>query len=409
MKVRHQSRIFLFTTMSFADHYLENNALMPAFLESPPSGKLKIVVMIPSCNEPDIIDTINSLAECTKPQCDVEVIVVLNESVNAPAHVREMNEQSAKQLTNWNADAPFSLHTIRPAPFPSKHAGVGWARKTGMDEAVRRFNMLNRPEGIIVSLDADTLVEKNYLIEIEKLFSVKKPPVGATIRFSHRIDELTDEWQKRGISLYEKYLNYYRDALEYCGYPHAIHTVGSALAVRADAYIKQGGMNRRQAGEDFYFLHKLTQLGPLAELNSTCVYPSGRVSDRVPFGTGAAMSKWVKGEDRISKTYNFRSFIDLKSFFELTGKLYEGAKLSECKITTPVRCFLNETTFEKTLDEILKNCSSFDAFNKRFFQKFNAFVIMRFQNISHANGDYEWQNLEEAIEDMGRLEWRILE
>ena len=33
--------------------------------------------------------------------------------------------------------------------------GVGLARKTGMDEAVRRFNAINNPEGIILNLDAD--------------------------------------------------------------------------------------------------------------------------------------------------------------------------------------------------------------------------------------------------------------
>ncbi len=33
--------------------------------------------------------------------------------------------------------------------------------------------------------------------------------------------------------------------------------VGSALAVKALQYVKAGGMNRKQAGEDFYFVQKL--------------------------------------------------------------------------------------------------------------------------------------------------------
>ena len=391
--------------MSFADYYLEYRALVPELIEDYPSEELGMVVMIPACNEPCLLDTIRSLAECAHPECDTEVIVVINESENATLQVKEMNEQSFSQLADWkeqNQGVPFSLYTVRPEPFPTKHAGVGWARKTGMDEAVRRFNKLNRPNGVIISLDADTLVDTNYLVEIEKLFSGKKPPVGATIRFRHRIDELDDEWQRLGIILYEKYLYFYKDALAYCGYPHAIHTVGSALAVRADAYAKQGGMNRRQAGEDFYFLHKLTQLGPLFELNSTCVHPSGRVSDRVPFGTGAAIMKWVNGEDRISKTYNFRSFVDLKYFFDLAGRFFEGANLADYDIPTPLYRFLDEIGFDKTLDEVRNNCSSFDTFAKRFFQKFNAFSIMKFQNSSHTCGDYEWQNLEEAVDELNK-------
>ena len=397
--------------MSFADYYLDSRTLAPVIIEEQPSVNLGMVVMIPACNEPCIIDTIRSIAECFHPECDVEVIVVINEPENASLQIKEMNRQSVIQLAEWkamNKNVFFLLHTVMPEPFTTKHAGVGWARKTGMDEAVRRFNLINRPSGVIISLDADTLVDKNYLVEIEKLFSAERPPVGATIRFSHRVDELSDEWHKVGITLYEKYLNYYKNALSYCGYPHAIHTVGSAFAVRADAYVKQGGMNRRQAGEDFYFLHKLTQLGKLSELNTTCVYPSGRVSDRVPFGTGAAIMKWMNGDDRITNTYNLSSFVDLRCFFDLAGRFFEGTKLIDCNIPAPIYRFLNEIGFDKTLDEIRDNCSSFDTFVKRFFQKFNAFTIMKFQNSSHACGDYEWQNLNEAVDELNKkVRWNI--
>ena len=50
-----------------------------------------------------------------------------------------------------------------------------------------------------------------------------------------------------------------RNLDDFVGYPDSIYTIGSAFAVRAEAYMKQGGMNRRQAGEDFYFLYKLTK------------------------------------------------------------------------------------------------------------------------------------------------------
>ena len=38
------------------------------------------------------------------------------------------------------------------------------------------------------------------------------------------------------------------------------------MAVRADAYLRQGGMNRRKAGEDFYFLNKFMVLGGYGEM-----------------------------------------------------------------------------------------------------------------------------------------------
>ena len=63
-------------------------------------------------------------------------------------------------------------------------------------------------------------------------------------------------------------------------------TIGSAFAVTANAYIKRGGMTRSQAGEDFYFLQTLAQIGTVGEITTTKVYPSARLSDRIPFGTG---------------------------------------------------------------------------------------------------------------------------
>ena len=66
---------------------------------------------------------------------------------------------------------------------------------------------------------------------------------------------------REAIMKYELYLRYYRLALEYTGHPHAYHCIGSAFAVRTLDYVAQGGMNKRQAGEDFYFLQKLIATG----------------------------------------------------------------------------------------------------------------------------------------------------
>ncbi|MGV8095942.1 MAG: glycosyltransferase [Mangrovibacterium sp.] len=392
--------------MSFASYYIETRVPVVALIHERPSERLGIVVMIPACNEPELLRTIGSLSCCEVPRQAVEVIVVVNEAEGCQKETSLQNDRSILLLEEWKSAHPeafFNLYPVRPDPFPKKHAGVGLARKTGMDEAVRRFDQLKKPEGVIVSLDADTLVEGNYLTEIEKLFYSDRKPTGATIRFEHRINELQDEQQREGIMLYETYLRYYKQALEFCRYPHAIYTIGSAFAVRADAYVKQGGMNQRQAGEDFYFLHKLTQLGPLAELNTTYVYPSARVSDRVPFGTGAALQKWMKGDSRLRYTYCFRSFSDLRQFFGLIPLLYsqDWDHHTEWGIALPLLCFLEKDHFPDALSEIRRNSSSLATFEKRFFQYFNAFKILKFQNFSHT-GFYEYQDLYEAISDLNQ-------
>ena len=66
------------------------------------------------------------------------------------------------------------------------------------------------------------------------------------------------------------------------------------MAVRAHAYARQGGMNRRQAGEDFYFMQKLVDGEQVENIAEATVFPSARLSHRVPFGTGKALSDAVE-------------------------------------------------------------------------------------------------------------------
>lgn len=54
-----------------------------------------------------------------------------------------------------------------------------------MDEAIRRFNDINRPENFIISLDADTTVMQNYLSELEKLFYNNNSVRQAVVPFVH--------------------------------------------------------------------------------------------------------------------------------------------------------------------------------------------------------------------------------
>lgn len=388
--------------MTFANRYIQRNIAYPTFIKEAPSSKLGMVVVIPVFDEPDFLETIYSLAECERPECDVEVLAVINQSEKSASEIILQNQKTLEELNHWkeqHQEVFFHLFVLDPPPFRKKHAGAGLARKTGMDEAVRRFAAIDKEDGIIVSLDADSLVDKNYMVEIERHFENSKKQVGATIQFKHRIEEITDERHRRGMQLYEKYLNYYKSGMAFTGFPNSIYTVGSAFAVRVSAYVKQGGMNRKQAGEDFYFLHKLAQLGQIGEINNTCVYPSARISSRVPFGTGPVLQKWMQGDETLQQTYHFQSFMDLKMLFDLLPELFEiqDDEIKSClrRLPESVATFLEEDDFEKSLMEIRSNAARFESFEKRFYSYFNAFKILKFLNFSHPRF-YAFQNLEEA-------------
>ncbi len=373
----------------FANQYLERNQ-KPALINNFPQSDLGMIIMIPCIQEPDILKTLRSLKDCIPPQKTVEIIVVINHSENASAETKAFNKKSKKETEKWiseNDSAVLKFYTAGPVELKKKWAGAGLARKTGMDEALRRFNLLEKPEGLIVSLDADTLVAKNYLIAIENHFKKYPKHAGATISFQHQTENL-DLHHLTGIQLYEKYMQYYKKAMEYTGYPWAMYTVGSAFAVTAGAYVKRGGMNRRQAGEDFYFLQHLAQIGTVGEITSTKVYPSARLSDRVPFGTGAVIQKWLKGEEDLNKAYNFQAFVDLKKFFDRREKLYLASEKYFVNLISdlpqPIIDFLKADNFYEELNDLNQNCSSLKTFQSRFFQKFNAFKILKYLNFVHA-------------------------
>lgn len=388
----------------FADKYLQKQNREILIPDSPDAG-MGISIVIPCFREPNILQTLNSLQQCILPNQPVEVLILINHSEVASGEIKTFNSGTKAELDSWvlnNKKSRIKYFVLGPIELRKKWAGAGLARKRGMDEVISRFNRLNKPRGILVSLDADTLVDENYLVEIEEYFNKNPKDVGATISFQHQTSGI-DGKQLEGIQLYELYLEYYKDALDFSGYPYSMFTIGSAFAVTAEAYVKRGGMNRRQAGEDFYFLQNLVQLGKVGVITTTKVYPSARLSDRVPFGTGPVLQKWMNGEEDLTFTYNFQSFIDLKKLFKTKERFFKVDEIEFNRIISElpksVHQFILNDNFWKELNDLNKNCSTLVSFQNRFFQKFNAFKILKYLNFVHDHF-YKKSNLKEQI---GRL------
>ena len=130
--------------------------------------------MIPCFCEPDILLTLESLNQCELPVQKVEVIVLINQSEVASEEIKAYNLRTRIEVEKWitnHINENLTFYVLGPIELQKKWAGVGLARKSGMDEALSRFNVLQKPKGVIVPLDADTLVAKNYLVEIEKHFN----------------------------------------------------------------------------------------------------------------------------------------------------------------------------------------------------------------------------------------------
>jgi len=375
------------------EQYLQKSA-GPRLIEAKPHPGLRMVVIIPCHDEPDLIGALRHLANCEPSLGQAEVIVVINDSEKDGSAVTRQNKCTLCETTDWldeRRDPWLPIHLLYHPKLPPKHAGVGQARKIGMDEALRRLADVGQAEdGLLVCYDADCRCSPNYFTGIESHFDSEPDAPGCSIHFEHPLD--ASEWAALGfgdtapgqavfdgIAAYELHLRYHVLAQKFIGFPYAFHTIGSAMAVRAWAYVKQGGMNRRQAGEDFYFLQKISWIGQVTELTEVTVHPSPRLSDRVPFGTGKAIGDYV-ANGRLT-TYPLQSYRDAQWLLGQVEALWETGRPSIAPPEAMAR-FLRDDFVGTVVPEIRSNSGDFGAFLKRFFRWFNAFRLMKFLNFA---------------------------
>lgn len=379
-----------------AEFYRQRFGYKQEILSEVPKVGTQLIVTIPCYNEPDLLTTLKSLCECLPTKCKVEVIVGINCGANASDAVRNQNQQTLQAFEKWrdvegHQFGHLNFHALYVDDLPAKHAGAGMARKVVMDEALYRFASLEI-DGGIVCLDADCTVAPNYLQALEQAFVHDKTTKSAALYFEHPYQKEEDEQLSEGIVNYELYLRYYIQGLRYAQFPYQLHTVGSSMAVRASTYAQTGGMNRRKAGEDFYFMHKMMPQGNGVEVNETCVFPSCRLSDRVPFGTGRAQHEWVKNKENTFYTYDPQVFADLKLFLNEIEQMYKDDHLSQHKLNWPktISSFLKQQNFEDEWNKLKRTTTTYKTFHRRFFLWFDGFKVLKF---IHFARDHYYKNV----------------
>lgn len=372
--------------------YLKNYRYTDRIFIQPPAENLNVVVVIPCHNETGLIKSLQALKSCDLPQNEsVEVIVVINAGVYHSEQIKEQNQKTYSKALAWNKENSsnqlrFLVHLNNE--LPKKHAGVGLARKIGMDEAVDRLYQANNRDGVILCFDADSLCEPNYLVEVSKAFKNSKL-TGASIYYEHPTEGTEyDKSIYEGITLYELFLRFYRQAVLYAGHPQSYHTIGSSMAARCTTYEKMVGMNKRKAGEDFYFLQKIIQWGGFGEVNSTKVIPSPRTSDRVPFGTGKAIADFIDGRD-LNQGYAWQSFEDVKLFLIAVRNEYNGSKKFDPNFVNHLpasfKAFIEQSDFNERVQDLLKYGTNWATFSKRFYNWFNGLRLLKYMHFARDN------------------------
>ena len=367
---------------SLIDKYITKRGLVgPWGISSMPLNFFQDIVIIPAYAELEYIGhTLDSLSECEVDSFDsILVVVVVNNETDAHSKILNNNQKTLSNLKKRND--LFSLVVIDASSdgmsIPKKHAGVGMARRIGMDFALR----FAYPHSLLFCLDADSLVAPTYFREIQSHFN-GTDSVAAVVEFSHSNNK--NLHLETAIRQYEAFLRSTAKNLTEAGSPFGYVSMGSTIICKSDAYASIGGMPRRKATEDFYFLQEFAKFKRVDKINSTLVYPSSRESERVYLGTGFRMSQANKGKKLGDLYYPIEAFSVLKGWLLIAMGGYkediDEILMKTRKLSSILYDYLMEENIKKIWDPLRESSPTDIHFQKQFHRWFDALKTHRLLN-----------------------------
>ncbi len=372
--------------------YLNKFEYKRYIISYPPDYLFNNIIVIPAIAEYDnIINLISSLNNNRLKEINnTLVIFVVNNLVTATEEIKKENQKTVEYLKSIvceyknNLKISFIDACTDGNELPEKDGGVGLARKIGMDNALKYFDYTKNT--LLVCLDSDCEVSDNYL-EVLNNYRLQSMDAGY-VPFAHRFTD--NEEENFAIICYDIFLHYYVAGLKYANSPYAFHTIGSTMVCSASAYCKIQGMNKRLAAEDFYFMEKLSKLYSIKVLKGASVYPLGRSSWRVPFGTGQRVARYLTHSQDEYILYNPDIFDILKEwnriFFDknaLTAVDYLSFAL---KIDANLHKFLVLNNFEYSWNKILSSTKSDEQLYKQKKFWFDGFRTLKLVHFLRDNG-----------------------
>lgn len=341
-------------------------------LETQSEQKLfSAVVVIPVLAEENLLP--RTIASLQQVDGDFATILVINNRVNSSMEQKADNQRVLLKLRaeELNLSNLFWIDLASVGNEIPDKFGVGLVRRIGMDTALTLLD----EDGIICSLDADTLVEPDYITTA--LATLKRPIGAGYFEFNHQRAESSQS--QKAIDAYEEYLHHYVDGLKLAKSPYAYHSIGSTMVVTAEAYVLADGIPvKRLAGEDFYFLQNIAKHCEIVEVPSR-VYPSARLSERTPFGTGQRMLEYEQGRSG-EHLFSKDAFSTLGYFLQLVDKNIDSESCEFTKDITSdfVHFYLDQIGFESVWKKNWLNYKQRENCLKAFHRWFDGLKTLQF-------------------------------
>jgi len=297
---------------------------------------------------------------------------------NEPVHLNicEENQSTIHYLESLDDKRIEIIDRSSPGKgWPPKGHGIGVARKLLMDH----ISKLANENDIIISMDADTVFNKEYFESVAENFRLNPAASAIAIPYYHRLTYNTE--LDRAMLRYEIYMRAFAINMWRIRSPYCFSALGSAIALPVWAYRAVGGMTPKLSGEDFYFLQKIVKTGRLLHFNGEIVFPAARLSDRVFFGTGPALIKGIEGDWSSYPVYNHRLFDKIAETYKLFGPLFKK------DIETPLDDFLIRRFHLLPWQALRLNFKSQAHYIRACHEKIDGLRILQFLKESQATDE----------------------
>ena len=203
----------------------------------------KVVVAVPVKDEEErIVQCLGALAgQVGVDLGEVCVVLLLN----------NCRDGTLERVREISAQLPFAVET-HSVELPKGFANAGWARKLGMDAAAD----LADPSGVILTTDADTLVDEDWIEQnLREIASGLDAVAGFVMADPMELMELPQTILDRGRLEWE--YQQYASELQACAdpephdpWPRHNQNCGASAAITVAVYRAVGGLPPIAVGED---------------------------------------------------------------------------------------------------------------------------------------------------------------
>ncbi len=255
---------------------------------TPPEQDLRISVVVPARNEEALVGAcLTALAEqeVIRPE-EYEVLLILD-------HCTDGTEDRAREVSE-------SYPKLRLLYLEGPGKGAGQARRVGMEAAYTRLKGLGRPEGLIASTDADTVVAPDWLSAQLAAAGRGARAIGGRIELGDggaALPEGVWGWRaEQGRERHQRVISELSSGGD-AGSAEHWQFSGASLSLTAETYGKIGGLPPQAALEDEYLERTLHQHAiPIERPLSVKVSTSARLVGRAHRGLSRDLSlaAWIQ-------------------------------------------------------------------------------------------------------------------